>query len=179
MSDEEIMSLCLGGDYENAFNGLVHSYSERLYWHLRSFVSIHEDADDLLQEVLIKIWNALPRFRGEAHLYTWLYRIATNEALNSLRRQKLKNMLSLSSDDSVFASRLEADPYFNGDELQRQLLAAVRKLPEKQRLVFVMRYFEDMDYRQISEILNTSEGALKASYHHACMKIRNEIPLHF
>ena len=179
MKDEEIIALYREGEREKAFNEIVRNYSERLYWHVRGFVCSHEDTDDILQDIFIKIWNALPRFRGEAHLYTWLYRIATNEALNSLRRQKLKNMLSLSSDDSVFASRLEADPYFNGDELQRQLLAAVRKLPEKQRLVFVMRYFEDMDYRQISEILNTSEGALKASYHHACMKIRNEIPLHF
>ena len=179
MSDEEIIGLYREGKKEKAFNGLVRSYGERLYWHLRSFVQSHEDADDLLQEVFLKIWNALPLFRGEARLYTWVYRIATNEALNTLRKTRLKHLLSLSSPEASYVAGLESDPYFNGDEAQKRLLTAVCRLPEKQRLVFVMRYFEEMEYLEISEILKTSVGSLKASYHHAYVKIKNEIEKDF
>lgn len=175
MGDEEIIGLYRSGERERAFNEIVRNYSERLYWHVRGFACSHDDTDDVLQDIFIKIWNALPGFRGDARLFTWIYRIATNEVLNFLRKRRLKCVLSFTSGEKAFVESLEADPYFNGDDAQKRLLAAVGRLPEKQRLVFVMRYFEEMDYKEISEILDTSVGSLKASYHHAYMKIRNEI----
>lgn len=175
MCDEEILALLRGGDREGAFTEMVRSYGERLYWHIRGFACSHEDADDILQDVFMKIWNALPGFRGEARLFTWVYRIATNEVLNTIRRRKFRDLFSRISDERQAVDRLEADPYFNGDEIQRKLLTAVGRLPEKQRLVFVMRYFEEMEYKDISEILKTSVGSLKASYHHACVKIKDEL----
>lgn len=175
MSDEEIIGLYRSGEREKAFNEIVRNYSERLYWHVRGFAGSHDDADDILQDIFIKIWNALPHFRGEARLFTWLYRIATNEVLNFLRKRRLKFVLSFTSEETSLVESLETDPYFNGDDAQKKLMLAVGRLPEKQRLVFVMRYFEEMEYQEISEILNTSVGSLKASYHHAYMKIKNEI----
>ncbi len=179
MCDEEILALYREGEHERAFNELVKSYSERLYWHIRTFVPSHEDADDLLQDVFMKVWTSLPSFRGESRLFTWVYRIATNETLNSLRKRRLRNVISLASEDRSFVESLESDPFFDGDAVQKRLVIAIRRLPGKQRLVFVMRYFEELDYKEISEILQTSVGSLKASYHHACMKIRNEMSLHF
>ena len=175
MSDEEIIGLYRSGEREKAFNEIVRNYSERLYWHVRGFVCSHEDTDDILQDIFIKIWNALPLFRGEARLFTWLYRIATNEVLNFLRKRRLKFVLSFTSEEKALVGQMEADPYFNEDEAQKKLMLAIGKLPEKQRLVFVMRYFEEMEYQEISEILKTSVGSLKASYHHAYVKIKNEI----
>lgn len=179
MCDEEILALYREGEHERAFNELVKSYSERLYWHIRTFVQSHEDADDLLQDVFMKVWTSLPSFRGDSRLFTWVYRIATNETLNSLRKRRLRNVISLTSEDRSFVESLESDPFFDGDAVQKRLVIAIRRLPGKQRLVFVMRYFEELDYKEISEILQTSVGSLKASYHHACMKIRNEMSLHF
>ena len=179
MKDEEIIALYREGEREKAFNEIVRNYSERLYWHVRGFVCSHEDTDDILQDIFIKIWNALPRFRGEARLFTWLYSIATNEVLNFLRKRRLKSVLSFTSEEKVLIGQMEADPYFNGDEAQKKLMLAIGKLPEKQRLVFVMRYFEEMEYQEISEILKTSVGSLKASYHHAYVKIKNEIEKDF
>ena len=138
----------------------------------------HEDANDLLQDIFIKIWTALPSFRRDAQLYTWLYRIATNEVLNHLRRQKVRAMISLDSASGILSRKIDEDPYFNGDRLQRELHKAMLKLPEKQRIVFSLRYFDEMKYEEISQITGTSVGALKASYHHAYNKIKREIEIH-
>ena len=174
MTDQEIIALWEAGQQERAFNEIVRNYSERLYWHVRRFVCSHEDTDDLLQEIFIKIWAALPSFRGEAQLFTWLYRIATNETLNFLRKQKVRASLRFQSLDAELERRIDEDPYFNGSEAQRLLSKAIAKLPEKQRIVFSLRYYEDMSYEDISEITGTSVGALKASYHIAYEKLKAE-----
>ncbi len=157
---------------EELFNKIVREESEKLYWHLRRMVSSHEDADDLLQEVFIKVWAALPSFRGDSSMSTWVWRIATNEALNFLRKEKVRAALRLTSIDAEAERKILADPYFNGTEAERRLSCAVSRLPEKQRQVFVMRYWDDLSYEEISAITGTSVGALKASYHLAQEKIR-------
>ncbi len=172
MTDEEIIRLYRNGQKEGAFREIVAAYSERLYWHVRRFVCSHEDTDDLIQEIFIKVWSALPSFRGDSRLFTWIYRIATNETLNWLHKQKIRSMLKFESLDTALADRIEDDPYLNGDEIQRTFLKAVAKLPEKQKAVFMMRYFDELSYEDISEILGTSVGTLKASYHFAAEKIR-------
>ena len=157
---------------EQVFNGIVKQYSERLYWHVRRMVGSHEDADDLLQEIFLKIWTALPSFRGEAQLYTWVWRIATNETLNFLRKEKVRALLRFSSADELAAQRVAADPYFNGTDAEREMAKAVARLPEKQRQVFIMRWWDELSYEEISAITGTSVGALKASYHIAQEKIK-------
>ena len=175
MHDGHIINLCHKGEYELAFNGIVETYAERLYWHVRRFIWSHEDTDDLMQDIFIKIWSALPSFRGDSQLYTWLYRIATNEALNRLKKFQREFALSLDAVGEALAARIDEDPYFNGDALQRELHKAIQRLPEKQRLVFIMRYFDEMKYEDIAEITGTSVGALKASYHHAYNKIKESL----
>ena len=157
---------------EQVFNDIVKKYSERLYWHVRRMVGTHEDADDLLQDIFLKIWTALPSFRGEAQLYTWVWRIATNETLNWLRREKVRAALRFQSIDAELERRILADPYFNGTDAQRELFKALARLPEKQRQVFVMRWWDELSYEQISAITGTSVGALKASYHIAQEKLK-------
>lgn len=175
MTDKEIIDLFNAGERERAFRGIVDSYSERLYWHVRRFLCSHEDTDDLLQDIFVKIWSALPSFRGDSQLYTWLYRIATNESLNYLHKQAVRSALRFESFSSKLEDRAGEDPWMDGDELQRELSKAVQRLPEKQRTVFIMRWFEDLSYEDISEILGTSVGALKASYHFASEKIKEEL----
>lgn len=175
MHDEHIINLCHKGEYELAFNGIVQAYSERLYWHVRRIICSHEETDDLMQDIFIKIWSALPSFRGDSQLYTWLYRIATNETLNRLKKLQREYALSLEAAGNILAARIDEDPYFNGDALQRELHKAIQKLPDKQRLVFTMRYFDEMKYEDIAEITDTSVGALKASYHHAYNKIKEAL----
>ena len=152
------------------FAVLVKQYSEKLYWKVRRIVLSHEDANDVLQNVFIKVWSNLQNFQGKSSLSTWLYRIAVNESLDFLRKQKLADKVSADEDVSV-ASRLMSDEYFDGDEVQARLQEAVARLPEVQRMVFNLKYFEEMKYSEMSQILNTSEGALKASYHLAVKKI--------
>ncbi|MBQ3812212.1 MAG: RNA polymerase sigma factor [Bacteroidales bacterium] len=159
-------------ELEQVFNGIVKQYSERLYWHVRRMVGSHEDADDLLQEIFLKIWTALPSFRGEAQLYTWVWRIATNETLNFLRKEKVRALLRFSSADELAAQRVAADPYFNGTDAEREMAKAIARLPEKQRQVFIMRWWDELSYEEISAITGTSVGALKASYHIAQEKIK-------
>ena len=175
MTDERIIELYECGQREEAFNGIVNAYTERLYWHVRRFLCSHEDTNDLLQDIFIKIWAALPGFRGEARLYTWLYRIATNEVLNHLRKQKFKALVSLDSASGILERKIDEDAYFSGDEMQRELHKAIQRLPEKQRIVFSLRYFDEMKYEDISEITDTTVGALKASYHHAYNKIKDDL----
>ncbi len=175
MTDREIMEMYGCGRREEAFNGIVDAYKERLYWHVRRFLCSHEDTDDLLQDIFMKIWAALPTFRGASSLYTWIYRIATNEVLNFLRKQKFKSFISMEPDEAIIGKKIDEDPYFNGNEVQRELHKAIRRLPEKQRIVFSLRYFDEMKYSDIAEITGTSEGALKASYHHAYTKIKEDL----
>ena len=158
-----------------AFNAIVESYTERLYWHVRRFLCSHDDTNDVVQDVFIKIWNALPSFKGESQIYTWIYRIATNEALNEIRKHRLRSFIELDSPTERLIRKIDEDPYFNGDALQRELHKAIQKLPEKQKLVFNLRYFDEMKYEDIAEITGTSVGALKASYHHAYNKIKSEL----
>ena len=160
---------------ERLFNEIVKNFSERVYWHVRRFVNNHEDADDLVQEIFLKIWTALPSFRGEAQLFTWVYRIATNETLNWLRREKVRDALRFTSIDAEMERRIDSDPFFDGDAADRALSKAVAKLPEKQRQVFILRYYDEMPYEQMSEVLGTSVGALKASYHLAQEKVRASV----
>lgn len=155
------------------FACLVSEYSERLYWQIRKMVLSHDDANDILQDVFIKAWTNIDNFRGDAKLTTWLYRIAINESITFLNKKRNQNNVSVDDDDSFLLNQLESDSYFDGDEAQRLLQEAILKLPEKQRIVFQMKYFEEMKYDDISDILGTSVGALKASYHHAVKKIES------
>ena len=161
------------GKEELAFNQLLNKYQERLYWHIRKIVIDHDDADDVLQNTMIKIWRSLATFRSESGLYTWLYRIATNEALSFLKQKKKKAFAPWVDVEDQMCAYLEADPWFNGDDIQLKLQQAILKLPEKQRIVFNMKYFDQIKYEDMSEILGTSVGALKASYHHAVKKIES------
>lgn len=157
---------------QEAFRLLVKNYKERLYWHIRKIVLNHDDADDILQNTFIKVWRNIDSFRAESGLYTWLYRIATNESLTFLSQKKKKSFTG--SDEEInnyLLENIQADPYFNGSEIQQKLQEAIARLPEKQRLVFNMRYFDDIKYQDMEQILETSAGALKASYHHAVKKI--------
>lgn len=175
MTDDIITEVLQAGRREDAFKLIVENYTERLYWHARRFLNSHEDTNDLLQDVFIKIWAALPSFRGEARLFTWIYRITTNEVLNHLRKERFKALISFESVNDIIDKKIDEDPYFNENEIQRELYKAIRKLPEKQRLVFSLRYFDEMKYEDISQITGTSVGALKASYHHAYNKVRKDL----
>jgi len=155
---------------EHAFSTLVHEYQEVLYWQIRRLVLTHEDADDVLQNTFLKAWMALDEFRAESKISTWLFRIAINESLSLLEKKK-RNTDIISDPDEFLASQLLADPYFDGDETQALLQEAIAQLPEKQRAVFNLKYFQEMKYEDMSQILGTSIGALKASYHHAVKKI--------
>jgi len=168
MTDSEILQLYRSGEREKAFRHLVESYKERLYWHIRRMVLDHDDTDDCLQNTFVKAWSSLDRFRGDAQLYTWLYRIATNETITFLNRQQSRG----GHLDLPAASRLTTDPWFDGDQLQLSLHKAIAQLPPKQKAVFNLRYFEEMPYEQIARVMETSEGALKASYHHAYEKVK-------
>ena len=171
MNDKQIIDLQKAGEYEMAFNAIVDSYSSRLYWHIRRFLCSHEEADDLMQDVFIKIWKALPSFRGESQIFTWIYRIATNEALNHLNKSRNRSMIDVETADAIISQKADEDPQFNGNAIQRELHNAIKTLPDKQKLVFNLRYFDEMKYEDISKITGTSTGALKATYHHAYMKI--------
>lgn len=158
-----------------AFEQLVHHYSQPLYWQIRRMVLNHDDTDDLLQNTFIKAWTGLQQFRGESSLSTWLYRIAMNECLNFLTRRR--EMLSMDDEEvqRVVMNQLDEDPWFDGDQAERALQQAILTLPEKQRMVFNLRYFDEMGYEEMSRVLDTSVGALKASYHHAVKKIEHYV----
>lgn len=157
-----------------AFSAIVNRYSEQLYWKIRGIVLTHEDANDVLQNTFLKAWKSIDDFQGKSKLYTWLYKIAVNESLDFLRRQK--HMSSVSTDEVPSVSnRLLADEYFDGDKTEALLLEAVATLPEVQRMVFNLKYFEEMKYADMSKMLDTSEGALKASYHIAVQKVTDYV----
>ena len=161
-----------------AFETVVRQYSEQLYWQIRRIVLIHEDADDVLQNTFIKAWNALDSFRNDSKISTWLSRIAINESIDFMRRQKNVALVSADDTDTGVANTLMADEYFDGDETEALLQEAIARLPEVQRTVFTLRYYDDMKYSEISRVLHTSEGALKASYHIAVKKISEFFKAH-
>lgn len=163
---------------EKGFTVLVGKYQERLYGHIRRLVVNHEDANDLLQQVFIRVWKGLDQFREDAQLYTWLYRIATNECLSFLEQQKKKSGRMVAEADHALENRVKADPYFDAGKLEWKLQLAIQQLPEKQRIVFTLRYYDEMPYEEMSRVLETSAGALKASYHHAAKKIAEFITRH-
>lgn len=170
--DREILEgIQTPGKEEEAFNALVKKYQQRLYFHVRKIVLTHEDADDALQNTFVKVWRSMSDFRSDSKLYTWLYRIATNEALNLLKQKKKRSFAPWVDVEKKMGESLESDAYFDGDNIQLQLQKAILKLPEKQRIVFNMKYFDEIKYEDMAEILETSVGALKASYHHAVKKI--------
>ncbi len=157
---------------DSGFVRLMETYQERLYWHIRKIVTFHDDADDALQNTFLKAWQALDNFRGDSGLYTWLYRIATNESLMVLQQRKKRAADSIEMQDTL-ANRLRADRYFDGEAADIMLQEAIDTLPDKQRVVFAMRYFDATPYEEMSTILDTSVGALKASYHHAVKKVES------
>jgi len=163
---------------EKAFTSLIKKYQEKLYWHLRRMVVDHDDANDVLQNVMIRVWNGLENFREDSQLYTWLYRVATNECLTFLEQQKKRASVSLSDVESGLENKIKADQNFDGKKLEWKLLLGIQQLPEKQRIVFQLRYYDEMPYEEMSRVLETSEGALKASYHHAVKKIEEYIKNH-
>ncbi len=172
MEDKEILEKFANPDSRNlAFNQLVRKYQQKVYWHIRKMVIDHDDSDDLTQEVFLKVWKNLENFRQDAQLYTWLYRIATNECLTFLSSKKRKFFLPINDVAAELAEKIDSSPNISGDEIQLKLQKALLKLPDKQRLVFNMKYYDELKYEQISEILGTSVGALKASYHLAVKKI--------
>jgi len=176
MEEKQILELLKNEEgLTQAFNLIVRTYSERLYLSIRRMVSCHEDADDILQDTFVKVWRYLPGFREESSLYTWLYRIAINTTITFLRKEKARMVLSLSDYGEYVDSRMEGDTTFDGNELQRCLHKAVATLPPKQRIVFVMRYFEERKYEEIAEALGGTVGSLKASYHHAYLKITEQL----
>src|SRR5215210_480104 len=163
---------------EQAFTSIVKKYQEKLYWHIRRMVINHEDANDVLQNMFIKVWKGLENFREDSQLYTWLYRIATNECLTFLEQQKRRSSVSLSDVESGLSNKIKADTNFDANKLEWKLQLAIQQLPEKQRVVFTLRYYDEMPYEEMSRVLETSEGALKASYHHAVKKIEDYILNH-
>jgi RNA polymerase sigma-70 factor (ECF subfamily) len=169
-SDSDILAL-LETDINKGFRVVVERYSTRLYWHIRRLVILHEDADDALQNTFVNAWRNISNFRSESSIYTWLYAIATNEALSLISKRTRNSAVSLDDLGSWFANSMEGSTWFDGDQAQLKLQNAILKLPEKQRIVFNMKYFENMTYEDMSIVLNTSVGALKASYHHAVKKI--------
>lgn len=171
-SDKELLEKFQDeGSRHYAFNLLVQKYQQRLYWQVRRILLDHEDANDVIQNVFIKVWNNLGQFRNESQLFTWIYRIATNEALTFLKQKKRRYFVSFSDVEYEMADKLSNDPLFTGDKIEMKLQKAILKLPTQQRIVFNMKYYDGMKYEEISEILGLTVGGLKATYHHAVKKI--------
>lgn len=175
MEDAQIISMFADErTREAAFSSLLKKYQQKIYWHVRRMVINHDDADDIVQDIFVKVWKNLIKFREDSQLYTWLYRIATNECITFLNKKKQKYNVSLEDESTSFLAETLADGhYFDGDKAQMKLQQALLTLPEKQKLVFNMKYFDDLKYEEISDILGTSVGALKASYHLAVKKIES------
>ena len=178
-NEKEIIALLQDPTQQReAFEAIVKEYSEQLYWQIRRMVLSHDDANDILQNTFIKAWTNIDYFRGDAKMSTWLYRIALNECLTFLNKQRANSQLSIDETDAEMLNQLESDTYFDGDHTQKIFLKAIHSLPEKQQMVFNLKYFKEMKYEEISEILGTSIGALKASYHHAVKKIETFLEKH-
>jgi RNA polymerase sigma-70 factor (ECF subfamily) len=176
LEDKELIEKLRNPDSRNfGFNLLVREYQEKIYWHIRKMVIDHDDANDITQEVFVKVWKKIDSFRGDSQLYTWVYRIATNECLNFLSRKKRRYMVSWGDAKKELSEKIDNSAHIEGDEVQKKLQKALLKLPDKQRLVFNMKYYDDIKYEDMSEITGTSVGSLKASYHHAVKKIEDYI----
>jgi RNA polymerase sigma-70 factor (ECF subfamily) len=160
---------------EKAFTAIIKKYQEKLYWHIRRMVVDHDDANDVLQNMMIKVWKSLENFREDSQLYTWLYRIGTNESLTFLEQRKKKATVSMTDVENSLANKVVADKDFDANRLEWKLQLAIQQLPDKQKAVFSLRYYDEMPYEEMSRVLETSEGALKASYHHAVKKIEEFI----
>ncbi|MDA0195396.1 MAG: sigma-70 family RNA polymerase sigma factor [Bacteroidetes bacterium] len=174
MEEQEILVKLRDPETRNfGFNILVRHYQERLYWHIRKMVIDHDDADDVVQETFVKVWKNIDKFREDASLYTWIYKIATNECLNFLNKKKKRFFISINDVNKELESKIDMGSNLSGDQIQLKLQKALLKLPDKQRMVFNMKYFDDMKFEQIAEITGTSVGALKASHHHAVKKIED------
>ncbi len=177
--DQELLRLFqIPESKEKAFTAIIKKYQEKLYWHIRRMVVDHEDANDVLQNMFIKVWKGLENFREDAQLYTWLYRIATNESLSFLEQQKKRASVSFDEMAPGLSNKLVAEKGFDAQKLEWKLQLAIQQLPEKQRIVFNLRYYDEMPYDEMSRVLETSAGALKASYHHAVKKIEDFILNH-
>lgn len=163
---------------EAAFTGIMQKYQQRVYWHIRRMVVVHEDTDDILQNVFVKVWRNLDSFREDSALFTWLYRVATNETLTWIEAQKRHKSVSMDGNEEYFSNRLVAQRDFDPRKMEWKLQQAIGTLPEKQRLVFNLRYYDDMPYDEMAEVLETSAGALKASYHHAVKKVEEYLATH-
>ncbi|HHP7241421.1 MAG TPA: RNA polymerase sigma factor [Cyclobacteriaceae bacterium] len=176
MEDRELIEKITNPETRNyGFNLLVREYQERVYWLIRKMVINHDDADDLVQEVFVKVWKNLSKFREDSKLFTWIYRIATNECLNFLNKKKKRYFLSINDASKELSEKIDNSPHISGDEIQRKLQKSILKLPEKQRLVFNMKYYENLKFDEIAEITKTSVGALKTSYHLAVKKIEEYV----
>jgi RNA polymerase sigma factor (sigma-70 family) len=176
ISDQDILLMLANPlSFERGFKLLMEEYQERIYWHVRRMVSSHEDADDVVQNCFIKVYKNIDRFEGKSKLYTWIYRIATNEALTYRNKQQKHHAADIDDEETGLANKITASDHITSDEVLKQLNHAIDRLPEKQRLVFSLRYFEELTYKEMSEVLDTSVGALKASYHHAVKKIEDSI----
>jgi len=163
---------------ERGFTAIIKKYQEKLYWHIRRMVVEHEDANDILQNMFIKVWKGLENFREDSQLYTWMYRIATNECLTFIEQQKKRKTVSLSNEETGLSNQLRAEKNFDINKAEWKLQLAMQQLPEKQKAVFNLRYYDEMPYDEMSRVLETSEGALKASYHHAVKKIEDYLLNH-
>jgi RNA polymerase sigma-70 factor (ECF subfamily) len=174
LEDRDLLEKIKNPDSKHyGFNLLVRKYQQKLYWHIRKMVIDHDDADDIAQEVFVKIWHHLDKFRADAQLYTWIYRIATNECLNFLRKKRKRYFLPIHDIQGELTQKIESGAYLDGNEIQIKLQKALLTLPDKQRLVFNLKYFDDLKYEEMAEITGTSIGSLKASYHHAVKKIED------
>lgn len=163
---------------DGAFTRIIKKYQEKLYWHVRRMVIEHEDANDVLQNMFIKVWRNLENFREDSQLYTWLYRIATNESLSFLEQKKKRAITSMNRGDFSLTEVIQAEKHFDASKIEWKLQLAIQELPEKQRVVFNLRYYDEMPYEEMSRVLETSEGALKASYHHAVKKVEEYVLNH-
>ena len=173
LSDQDILELIRKPDSKNyGFNLLIKKYQKKVYMHVRRLVLVHDDADDVTQDIFIKVFENIDKFREQSQLFTWIYRIATNEALSFLKKKKTRSFIFLSDITHKLGDSLQDDPLFDGNAIQQKLFKAVDSLPNKQKLVFNMKYFDEMKYEEISQVLGTSVGALKTSYHHAVKKIK-------
>lgn len=179
LSDQEILfRFRQAATKEAGFTALVEKYQQRIYWQVRRLVVSHEDANDVVQNIFIRVWNGLERFREDSQLFTWLYRVATNECLSFLEQQKRKPAAHSLDQEEGLADRVKGEEHFDAQKLEWKLQLAIQRLPEKQRIVFMLRYYDEMPYEEMSKVLATSEGALKASYHHAAKKVEEYLLNH-
>ena len=175
-TDQEILGLIKSKDtVQYGFNVLTRMYQEKVYWVIRRMLIVHEDTDDAVQEVFVKVWKNIESFKEDSQLYTWIYRIAVNEALNVLRKKKRRFFVPLVNVENELSNEIDSGSYFDGDEIQKRLQKAILTLPEKQRVVFNLKYFEEMKYKDMAVVLQLTEGALKAQYHHAVKKVKDFI----